>query len=292
MALQALIDKSLDALESVPDTFIGMINGHNEYLWKELLKLLKELELDNGIVVASAKNLALSQEIADKMRQVMLGGDYLNGLRDFLTAFDEQSLMVNQIFAGEFDDFVSDKALYNLVVNQAKRTTLALFDQSAIDKAWIEPLKRIINDNILVNASYTELVGVLQEFALGSGEKAATLTRYAQLYARDSFNIFNRNYTHLLSEDVGAEYFEYAGGRVRDSRDFCLQRVGRIYSKSEIEGWASESWQGKRPETDKKTIFSYAGGYNCMHSILPVSKFKAEKSPFFNEIRPKKEVTN
>jgi len=288
MALQQIIDKSLQRLESVPDTFIGMVNKQNEKTWRELLKLLETLDVENGVILASSKNLAQSQVIVDRLRELMFGQEYLEGLKDFIGAFDEQAVLVNGIFAGEFDDFVSDNALYKAVVNQSKKTTLALFDQSAIDKAWSEPMKRIMQDNILVKGTYNELLATLKEFTLGSENRDAALTRYAQLYARDSFNIFNRNYTHLIGEDIGVEYYEYAGGLVKDSRDFCVRRAGRYFSKKEIEGWASESWQGKRPETDSKTIFSYAGGYNCMHSILPVSKGKAEKSPFFNEVRPPK----
>ena len=287
MALQSIIDKSLQRLESIPDDFIGMVNKQNEQLWKELLKLLEGLDVEDGVILANSKNLAQSQVIVDKMRAVMFGGEYLEGLKDFIGAFDEQAVLVNGIFAGQFDDFVSDNALYKQVVNQSKRTTLALFDQSAIDKAWSEPMKRIMQDNILVKGTYNELLSTLKEFTLGSSNRDAALTRYAQLYARDSFNIFNRNYTHLIGEDIGVEYYEYAGGAVKDSRDFCLQRIGRYFSKKEVESWASLSWQGKRPETDSKTIFSYRGGYNCMHSILPVSKAKAESSSFFNEVRPK-----
>lgn len=229
MAVDKIIEKSLQNLESVPDTFLGMVAKQNEALWKELLKALKALDVQEGVIVASAENLAQAQIIVERMKQVMFSGDYLEGLRDFVSAFDEQSQLVNQIFAGEFDDFVSDKALYSAVVNQSKRTTLALFDQNAIDKAWAEPLKRLINDNILTTGSYNDMLSVLQEFTLGSSNRDAALTRYAQLYARDSFNIFNRNYTHLIGEDIGVEYYEYAGGAVKDSRDFCLQRMGRFF---------------------------------------------------------------
>lgn len=212
MSVDKIIEKSLSNLENVPDTFLGMVSKQNEVLWKELLKALKSLDVKEGVIVASAENLAQAQIIVERMKEVMFSGDYLEGLKDFIGAFDEQSTLVNQIFAGEFDDFVSDNALYKAVVNQSKRTTLALFDQTAIDKAWAEPLRRLINDNILTTGSYNDMLSVLQDFTLGSSNRDGALTRYAQLYARDSFNIFNRNYTHLVGEDIGVEYYEYAGG--------------------------------------------------------------------------------
>jgi hypothetical protein len=88
----------------------------------------------------------------------------------------------------------------------------------------------------------------------------------------------------IIANEVGVEYFEYYGGSVKDSRDFCLQRTGRSFDKKTIEGWASLNWQGKRIGTDKQTIFAYRGGYNCIHSLIPRSK-KATKEPTFNEVR-------
>jgi hypothetical protein len=99
------------------------------------------------------------------------------------------------------------------------------------------------------------MLGVLQDFALGSAEKDAALTRYAQLYARDSFNIFNRNYSQIIANDLDVQYFEYFGQVIKDTRPFCMERVGKTFSKAEIESWASLSWQGKNPNTDKSTVF-------------------------------------
>ena len=265
----ALKDTIANRLESVPDTFIGMVQKQNEALWRELLKLLDQLEYKDGVIVNSAANLAKSEEIVSKLNQVMFGGDYLEGLRDFIKEFDEQSLLVNGYLSETFKDFTSDKALYDAVINQSKKTTLALFDQSAIDKQWADPLRKIFQDNIIVQGTRSDLISVLEEYVKGSAEREARLSRYVNTIARDSFNIFNRNYTTMLAEEVGANNFEYYGGLMRDSRDFCIARAGRVYDKKTIQSWASQSWQGKNPATDEKTIFSYAGGYNCTHSILP-----------------------
>ena len=59
MALQQIIDKSLDRLESVPDTFIGMVNKQNEKTWRELLKLLETLDVEDGVISVSYTHLTL-----------------------------------------------------------------------------------------------------------------------------------------------------------------------------------------------------------------------------------------
>jgi hypothetical protein len=56
------------------------------------------------------------------------------------------------------------------------------------------------------------------------------------------------------------------------TRPFCEERVGNFYHQKEIESWANIDWQGKRPGTTSSSIFIYCGGYNCRHSLIPVSE--------------------
>lgn len=271
MSLEKTIEEIVSRLEDVPDNFIQLVNKQNEAIWKELLRLLKALEVEGGVIQATPKNLALVQEIGSRMQSLLVGGEYLNAVSQFISEFDQQAILVKDMYMIEFGTF-SDKALYQQVLNSSKLTTLGLFDVQAVDKAWTQPLKQIISDNVITKGSYNDLIGILKDFALGTPERDAALSRYVSLYARDSFNIFNRNYTLLISNDFDVQYYEYAGVILRDSRQFCKERVGRVYSRGEIESWASLTWQGKNYNTDKTTIFSYLGGYNCTHTLIPRSK--------------------
>lgn len=284
-SLEDIIEATVARLDDVPATFIDLVNKQNEGLWRELLKALKGLEVVNGVIQPTPANMAQIEIIAQRMQQVLQGGEYLNAVAQFVSEFDTQSTLLNQIYTLQFDTF-SDKALYNMVVEQSKRSALALFDIQATDKVWIEPLKNIINNNVITSGSYNDMIQILQDFAIGNAEKDAALTRYVQLYARDSFNIYNRNYTQIIANDLEVKYFEYFGQTIRDTRDFCKQRVGRTYSKAEIESWANLSWQGKNPNTDKTTIFSYCGGYNCIHSLIPRGDKFGAKDKRLNELNP------
>jgi hypothetical protein len=84
--------------------------------------------------------------------------------------------------------------------------------------------------------------------------------------------IFSREYNAVVSEDLNLQFFAYVGTRIDTSRPFCDARAGRYFKKSEIEGWASQNWDGKIPQTTKTTIFSYLGGYNCRHEAYAISQ--------------------
>jgi len=95
--------------------------------------------------------------------------------------------------------------------------------------------------------------------------------------AHDQFAIADRSYTSAVSDEIGAEWFKYSGDTIESTRQFCEVRHNKFYYYKEIEGWADGNWDGKIPGTNDKTIFSTAGGYNCRHSIIPVSIFAVPK---------------
>jgi hypothetical protein len=60
---------------------------------------------------------------------------------------------------------------------------------------------------------------------------------------------------------AGIEHFRYSGPS-SNSRPFCVERVGKLYSRSEIE--AMNNGQGL-------PVMYFGGGYNCRHRWTPVA---------------------
>jgi hypothetical protein len=81
-SLEQIVQSTVDRLEEIPDSFIALVNKQNEVLWKELLKALKSLESVNGVIQPTPANLAQVEIIAEKMRQVLAGGEYLEAVAD------------------------------------------------------------------------------------------------------------------------------------------------------------------------------------------------------------------
>jgi hypothetical protein len=83
-------------------------------------------------------------------------------------------------------------------------------------------------------------------------------------------SIIGRERINDVAQELGLEWYRYIGGVIRTTRDFCEERDGGYYHKSEIEEWAGEDWDGKIEGTDADNIFTYCGGYNCRHDLIPV----------------------
>lgn len=87
------------------------------------------------------------------------------------------------------------------------------------------------------------------------------------------FNTFSRNILQQTSSAVGKVYadelelnhFIYVGDTIRDSRNFCRQRIGNnIYTREFGQNWSNLEYKGKIQGGD---FFLNRGGHNCRHSI-------------------------
>jgi hypothetical protein len=92
---------------------------------------------------------------------------------------------------------------------------------------------------------------------------------------------YQRAQGQILANKFDGQYFKYSGTIIDDSRQFCKERAGKIFSKDEIESWSNLEWDGKIENTNPDNIFFRCGGKGCRHTIRPVSE-KMAKSEGFN----------
>lgn len=75
-------------------------------------------------------------------------------------------------------------------------------------------------------------------------------------------SIYGRQITALSTENLGpSQPFLYTGPIDGRTRDWCLSRVGKVYTRAEIE----QMDNGQLPNP-----FLSGGGYNCRHTFIPV----------------------
>jgi hypothetical protein len=108
----------------------------------------------------------------------------------------------------------------------------------------------------------------------------------SQAQARALFDtqmtIFGRTVEAAKTEALGpSQPFLYAGPVDLKTRDWCLQRVGKVFTREEIDAMDND----QLPNT-----FLTAGGYNCRHSFLAVESHAlkglagtSERAPGFED---------
>ena len=118
------------------------------------------------------------------------------------------------------------------------------------------------NDEI--NALMRQLRNKFQNVSVGGG-----MYQSVSAEAHDMVMDFDGVFTIHRAKQAGLNRFRYSGTLVANSRDFCIQHVGKTYTEEEIRRiWSTQSWSGKRAGDP----FVVRGGERCRHFFIPVGE--------------------
>lgn len=240
------------------------------------------LDSKGGSLVTSAANLRQLDTIISELRGVMLKGEYTEIVREFAKAFDESATLSDQYFQKTFKSFEASD-LAKEILKRNKRAAIQQLIGSPLDTEFIRPVEALLENAISTGASWKDTVKSIQEFVIGSEDKDGKLLRYTKQITSDALSITDATYSNQAATDLETVWWLYTGGLIKDSRCFCEQRNGKYFHTKEIEAWGRGEttegdletcgfpWAGMIPQTNEKTVFILRGGYNCKHSLLPVS---------------------
>lgn len=142
----------------------------------------------------------------------------------------------------------------------------------------IKDIKNTMIKNVSGNASMKSMVSDMRELIVGNPQTDGRLQKYYRLYANDTYSQAAQANLNFYAEGLGLnEFFIYTGGKVKDTRPFCCQRNGMVWSRERAEKWNGLDWQGK-----SGNFFSNKGGYNCRHTLRWISRELAEKMGYDN----------
>jgi len=293
MTLSEIIAAKVDAYDDVPIAFNSTAEKVNERIYREVLQLMNRMQTEAGAITSSAENYALAEQIRLRMRAVLDGREYQSAVLNFANEFDLQTERSNRYFQKILGEAFDPKSEYIRAVDNSKRRAVQLLLGDSVSDTIFEPLTENLFSSISTNASLSQTQTAVKHFLVDSGQYGK-LASYSQQITRDLFSVTDRNYTEAYAVDLGLDWYRYQGGKVADSRAFCVQKNGGWYHKNEVESWGRTTyvdntkvvadgkpqpvttspgnWKGRIPATNSKTIFSYCGGYQCGHALLPTTR--------------------
>jgi hypothetical protein len=283
----------LEALELVPANWAKSIEGYQPKLFARLSKLLAGLETVDGNLAMTANNLNSINTIVNELRAFLTQGEYV----EIVKAFNNEFTLQQGLTAQYFGEVLGLDAVATPFAAQLYQTNRAIaiegvLSNTALDSMLLNDVRSTLIEAVGSNSRYVNTLESLQNLVQGDAAKEGQLLRYSRQIVSDTFATTDRAYTQIVSQDLGLQFFRWLGGKMKTTRCLCLNLNGQYLHKGEIEqiglgnlavieGLAScrsgALWQGAMSNTNDKTIFTVAGGYNCQHSILPVSTFGVPK---------------
>jgi hypothetical protein len=283
-----ILKAKLDALTDVPDGWARSIDAYQPRLLTRLNRLLADLELVDGRIAMTEANLYLIDDIVLGLRKYLTQGEYL----EIVTEFSNEFLVQQGRTVSYFGALVSGEVPVTSFASAMYQRNRALAVESvlgnvALDSMLLNDVRNTLIEAVASNSRYTLTLEAMQNLVIGDPQKEGQLLRYSRQIVSDTFATTDRAFTKIVGDELGLQFYRYLGGKMKTTRCFCDVRNGGFFHRKEIEGWGNgvgigkcdtgKGWAGMMPNTNEDTIFVNAGGYNCQHSILPISTFAVPK---------------
>lgn len=259
--------ESEEALSRMMDAYDRQLFATIQDIEREILRLLRELELgSSGNILKTSANLQRA----------------INAWYSATTFARQEIAELSDRWSSQFEsvaDFVQAnlaKSGIDVALNAADEQLIGtLRDMARIDlNSGVNFVYRDLGQKLmsetLIGGNYNNLVKTIQaklssDLLAGTIEIAAgqSLANIASRIGHDSLMSAYSTIHLKKANDAGIDRFLYVGSLVRDSRPFCIERAGRIFTRTEIDSWRNMSWKGKIPGLDPMI---QRGGYNCRHS--------------------------
>lgn len=269
--IEELINDQLKSLEDVPASLRTETQNNEKKILRELLKDLDKFDRDNGQIkptIANYERLAsfrkkLKKQIAEVQKQSK--DDYIKNLQNQINVnlqiYSEFGRINNQK-SEAFIKFTVDNVIDNL--NEA-------------DRVFEHQIKEIVFRSISIGGNYRQTVDQLTDFVLSDEERLGSLTRQVSRVAWDSYTQAIRSHADLIREGMTDINYKYVGVEVENTREFCQERIGKVFTDKQIREMAELEWAGKDPTTTSDNIFVKCGGFNCNHIFRPTLEEPTEK---------------
>lgn len=111
-------------------------------------------------------------------------------------------------------------------------------------------------------AGLQEFTKGLGDLLSGQGQQAGPIVRYYKTYALDTYQQADREIQEQAAERLGMSAFLYAGGLIKSSRKFCIDKNGKVFTRDEALAWKELEFDGKPTNYDPLRDL---GGYGCRH---------------------------
>jgi hypothetical protein len=142
--------------------------------------------------------------------------------------------------------------------------------QSAMPYAQ-QRMTDFILKNAGVGVSYQDLLNNWQN-EMG-GQVEGFTSRYVKTELHDITMRFARSINNVRAVVLGLNYFVYARTEIDTTREFCQERIGKVFHRKDVESFPTDLSYFP-PNYD---FYEDLGGYNCRHILRWLSNIQGAK---------------
>ena len=267
--LISVIKKREQLVDSAPAEFLAAMDRAQGILLERILEYIKKLDTASGVI----ENIPANVQLAVKMRE-----EILDWFKDagYYVAVNDLGKKYQKLFevGGEYYKAMDVSPVFSArdlsALSEVKKSDLAFLSKN--DERVLNMTYNQLLSSVHSQGSFRDLVSSYERLYLDSSAgdkiKFGILKRFGATYAQTNFAAFDRLIQQQKISELEIEKFLYSGSLIKDSRQFCVDRAGKIFTKEQVLSWQNLSWKGKIPDCP---IFTCLGGYNCQHILSPTA---------------------
>lgn len=285
-----ILEDLLSLIETRIDSFNEKMPKVQRDAYNVILDLTGDLETSNGRIKATMKNIKLISKIKQQLSKVIFTKEYEEELDKIVKTYGEITKLQNQYFTAAIGKFTVPKVLAE-VQQLAIEGVVDAMGLDAVGVNVISPVRDILVKNVTTGGSKAEFLDEVREYLLDTERGDGKLVKYTKQIVTDSLNQYSANYTQIVSDDLGLEWFKYVGSNKETTRPFCkaltdakqtcMPFIHRSQLPEIVEGQICGEQvpiydktglpHGMIPGTNAVNFPINRGGYNCNHQLVPVS---------------------
>lgn len=286
------MEKTNKIIASIASQIEGSISGFNSStpeiqarIYNKIQLLLKDLEIKNGRLANTVKNIKAISRLKNEIESVILNKGYIDSVTEFAKGFEAVTLLQHSYFKALESEFTPAKVLDAIKQDAIKATVISL-TEAGISANVTEPVINLLRSNITTGGTFAELSEQVRTFIKGNEDTLGALERYTSQITTDALNQYSATYNHVVAEDLGLEWYQYIGSNLETTRPFCKALTGKRWvHKTELpqilKGHIDSTkvainpktgvWYGGIAGTNVTNFPVNRGGWNCGHQLYPVS---------------------
>ena len=231
---------------------------------KDILKAIN----DEYLSTANQNVIQYSEAAESTTKLINRFTDFVGVSPEVLSALKRQSFLGFEDIGNTFLNEIANEVYQNTLTGRPVIDSIKTVRQkingvyAQADQVEIQKLVDIANAG---GADAEDAIKKLKEF-YAADKLGNNMRRYATQMVHDALMQFDASITVQAGKETGADKWKYYGSVIRDSRPFCKEHAGKVYTEQEIRDiWANTDWAGKAPGDP----FIVRGGYNCRHHFRP-----------------------
>lgn len=273
--MAGLADANLLIDETV-GTFKSQMMKTGVFAWLHSVGPLNRMTQDeSGKVFPSADATQAIQATAVAMSNATLTNTYFQRVESLKKPLQEISDIIENYYTSNFGDLTQVvKGKIPGMIKNAEKEINDMMGGEAVQAAIIDPTIAALSNHITGRSTHNAMMKDMDIRVKDRYEK------FAGPRAEDILQRFARNMNDLMAIGFQLSWVKYAGGLIETSRDFCIDKDNQYFHVAEVKLWPRQEapWDGMLPGTNKYSIFTNAGGYNCRHNFEYVNAKEVPQS--------------